>query len=883
MAKILTNEDWARERASWKWRNKTTGERHDHLDMIKIANEFLDAINGSGTKFSSIQRIARMAQFYGSPFVNDLNRIVYDSPKNKLRDEPFHKGGIRENLIEDESFGREDAVLSAFGYADDSAFYEDESSAEHEARISDGLATSNFKKFGPEGTHAHTTDIGDYAMPVAYTEENTKSYHRPSRDAHGRPMQNLDFYPVESEDAGPSGHKKQESPRVVTHDKYGRPNTGHEEPAQIKTTSPDYPVRPKDLNDPAGDSVPLEREKEYPELVKTYNEMAVQGPKLDPNTGELVKKPGQKDPLVIIGPSGGHSQQPEKPPTPAPKPKPEAEQKAEAEAAKAAEQKKTLEKPASHWGKYQAEADLIKNMRNSADAMSDTKPRLNASGGTMADRATGNLKAAADWRQTKLLEQMRNDDRKSAREKEIEEIKAHRKKFGLDNPAPEGEETVKEGTTRGHGFEHTPPALEEGQVPAAGSSMPPEGHAQTPEDAGMKRVPPPPAATMSEPAPIPDGPDVGEFQSRPWQPRTPVEYPEHFVGGTPGQDAVVDIANNFGAQNPPTTQPAPIPKLSGGEVVEGPPDLSLPGNPIPLKDAERAVAQNQNPTRLPGHHNTPGWALPPRIGTNADLITDLRPDERPDQEPLGRVDVSFPAPAQTPQSLEPYDHEKFVEQELEDRRLGIGAYGDSEWAKQHRRDHPERFPQGWETMSDDQLRKLHMGTEGADAPAPAPTPQPPPTAAEKYPNRFSMGYKYRDPAVSQYRPQPAPDYSGQTVHTGDGKVMSRAEYEKNRKIPIYGKHGKIVGYKGGSREDYADTIARKSSVNLDRPEVGSLNTRTPAENRTNWEAKLRKGAELAQNFQANQADRFVNPFGENEHLKKINRFRASRGEGPITL
>ena len=89
MAKIKTNKDWVRERASWKWRNNKSGERHDHLDMIKIASEFLDAINNAGTKFSSIQRIARMSQFYGSAFVNDLNRIVYDSPKNKLRKKSF--------------------------------------------------------------------------------------------------------------------------------------------------------------------------------------------------------------------------------------------------------------------------------------------------------------------------------------------------------------------------------------------------------------------------------------------------------------------------------------------------------------------------------------------------------------------------------------------------------------------------------------------------------------------------------------------------------------------------------------------------------------------------------------------------------------------------
>ena len=229
---------------------------------------------------------------------------------------------------------------------------------------------------------------------------------------------------------------------------------------------------------------------------------------------------------------------------------PAAEQKAKEEA----EKKKTLDKPASPYGKYQAEADLIKNMRNSADAMSDTKPRLNASGGTMAHRAKANLDAAADWRQTKLLEQMKNDDRKSAREKEIEQIKAHRKKFGLDNPAPEGEETVKEGTIQGQGFEHTPPALEEGQVARAdvvtggsGDDRVHGGEGLSPEVIeAVKNLPPrfQPNVPLPDPAPapIPDGPDVGEFQSRPWQPRTPVEYPEFVLGGTPGQDAVVDLS-----------------------------------------------------------------------------------------------------------------------------------------------------------------------------------------------------------------------------------------------------------------------------------------------------------------------------------------------------
>ena len=69
--------------------------------------------------------------------------------------------------------------------------------------------------------------------------------------------------------------------------------------------------------------------------------------------------------------------------------------------------------------------------------------------------------------------------------------------------------------------------------------------------------------------------------------------------------------------------------------------------------------------------------------------------------------------------------------------------------------------------------------------------------------------------------------------------MSREEYEKKRKIPIYGKGGKIVGFKGGSREDYADKKTGKitQGVDLDRP---TLSGKDPAQNRLDWESKIRR-------------------------------------------
>ena len=449
----------------------------------------------------------------------------------------------------------------------------------------------------------------------------------------------------------------------------------------------------------------------------------------------------------------------------------------------APEQKKTLEKPAKPYGKYQDRADLIKNMRNDADAMDV----WNKSGTRkIPNRAKDNLEADADGRQTKMLQDMKNDDRKSRRQREREEIEAARKKRALDNPAPE---TVKEGTTRGHGFVHAPPTLVEDHVPGATT------------------------ATMSEPppAPIPDRPDVGEFQSS-RQPRTPTEYPDYFPGGTPGQDAVVDIANNYGAQNPPTTQPAPIPQLTDRELVEGrqgvrtaiPPVDSDPTLGMPAVPPKPIVASTLVPPADEPVYPTEGMPpVPPKPATP------------PRTSPPGRVETETgPVPVNSDGTVTDFQGGPVPEENR-------GA--------------PAPDPQAPAPQA-----------PAPQAPAPAPAPQAPapsltspipPGIYAPYglPSTASMGLKYRDPAASQWRNFP-PDQSRQTVHTGDGQVMSREEYEKNRKIPIYGKHGKIVGYKGGGDEVRKSVEKYGQGVNLDRPQSG-IDT---AQNRLDWESKLRR-------------------------------------------
>ncbi len=118
-------------------------EDFSHLDLDKLAKEFIDGIAGTGTKNRSIQRLARMAQRYGSEFVNALDAKV------KAIDGGATPIGMRERLIADHD-GGEDEILAAFGFATEDLV--GESPSESDAKARGELDKSNFKRYGVGGT-----------------------------------------------------------------------------------------------------------------------------------------------------------------------------------------------------------------------------------------------------------------------------------------------------------------------------------------------------------------------------------------------------------------------------------------------------------------------------------------------------------------------------------------------------------------------------------------------------------------------------------------------------------------------------------------------------------------------------------------------------------
>ena len=130
-----------------------------------------------GTQEATVASIANMIRTIGGPEASELVDRV-SAAKDEKGVSYFKKGGgnLRSALIKDYSFGDEDDILNAFGYATDKFGFDSDQAAL--AKVGKGLDKSDFPRFGkitslddlPEGA-------GSLVTNVAETERDIPSFY----------------------------------------------------------------------------------------------------------------------------------------------------------------------------------------------------------------------------------------------------------------------------------------------------------------------------------------------------------------------------------------------------------------------------------------------------------------------------------------------------------------------------------------------------------------------------------------------------------------------------------------------------------------------------------------------------------------------------------
>jgi len=162
-------------------------------DLNKALYQTGDGVQG-GTQEASVSSIANLIRTIGGPNASELVDRVSAS-KNEKGVSYFKKGGgnLRSALIGDYSYGDEDAILNAFGYATDDAFGDSDQAAL--AKLGKGINNSSFKEFGrltslddlPEGAGALVTNVSETEQdipefydlgfkPMKYLEEGDSDF-----------------------------------------------------------------------------------------------------------------------------------------------------------------------------------------------------------------------------------------------------------------------------------------------------------------------------------------------------------------------------------------------------------------------------------------------------------------------------------------------------------------------------------------------------------------------------------------------------------------------------------------------------------------------------------------------------------------------------------
>ena len=174
-----------------KYSDFTEDEKQQFANKIaKDLNKALYQTGGNiegGTQEASVASIANVIRTIGGPNASELVDKV-SAAKNEKGASYFKKGGgnLRSALVKDYSYGDEDAILNAFGYATDNTFGDSDQAAL--AKLGKGINNSSFKDFGrvtslddlPEGAGALVTNVSE-------TEQDIPEFY----DLGFKPM---DFY-----------------------------------------------------------------------------------------------------------------------------------------------------------------------------------------------------------------------------------------------------------------------------------------------------------------------------------------------------------------------------------------------------------------------------------------------------------------------------------------------------------------------------------------------------------------------------------------------------------------------------------------------------------------------------------------------------------------
>jgi len=174
-----------------KYSDFTEDEKQQFANKIaKDLNKSLYQTGGNiegGTQEASVASIANVIRTMGGAKASELVDRV-SAAKNEKGVSYFKKGGgnLRSALANDYSYGDEDAILNAFGYATDAMFGDSDQAAL--AKLGKGINNSSFKEFGrvtslddlPEGAGALVTNVSE-------TEQDIPEFY----DLGFKPM---DFY-----------------------------------------------------------------------------------------------------------------------------------------------------------------------------------------------------------------------------------------------------------------------------------------------------------------------------------------------------------------------------------------------------------------------------------------------------------------------------------------------------------------------------------------------------------------------------------------------------------------------------------------------------------------------------------------------------------------
>jgi len=294
-----------------------TNNDFSHLDLDKLAQEFITAIVRHGTDDMAIRRIARLAQRYGSEFVNalDANPIIQNAPQGSPPSGP----SMRERLIDDHDYG-EDEILAAFGFATEDLV--GDSPSESDAKARGELNKSNFKRYGVGGTATRVkTGNPDYTYDKnnpGHREEST-AYFKPSADkrtednpegvdwgqAHPRWPKDADGKPLPKDANGnpvmPEGDQQKTPDPKLDSDGNPIPSKPEAPAEQEEKPAEDETVNPEDAapKGPPAASIPDPRQEEIKGTGRGLQKKPTRKPRMGNPGSSIPDQAGARDRAAI--------------------------------------------------------------------------------------------------------------------------------------------------------------------------------------------------------------------------------------------------------------------------------------------------------------------------------------------------------------------------------------------------------------------------------------------------------------------------------------------------------------------------------------------------------------------------------------------------------